>query len=282
MRALVAEVLEEEGATGRPDRHDDRAAARGGRAPTRSPTHADFFSFGTNDLTQMTFGVSPRRRRGQVPAGVRRGAASSRRTRSRPSTSTASAQLVRMGCERGRGDQAGAQARRVRRARRRSRVDRVLPRRRARLRVVLAVPRADRPGWRRRRRHSAAGSATADGDPRAGRRRLRRARLRLGRRAAAGRASVRRDAADRDGGRTRRRRPVLRAVRAPRRRRLARRAPRGAARRRARADRDRRRRDGERRQHRERARDLAAARDRRRAARRPGSAARCCGARRPG
>ncbi len=30
---------------------------------------ADFFSFGTNDLTQMTFRLQPRRR-GQVPANV--------------------------------------------------------------------------------------------------------------------------------------------------------------------------------------------------------------------
>ena len=34
---------------------------------------AEFFSFGTNDLTQMTFGVQPRRRR-QVPPAVPRGA----------------------------------------------------------------------------------------------------------------------------------------------------------------------------------------------------------------
>ncbi len=34
---------------------------------------AQFFSFGTNDLTQMTFGYSPRRRRAQLPAQVCRG-----------------------------------------------------------------------------------------------------------------------------------------------------------------------------------------------------------------
>ena len=33
---------------------------------------AEFFSFGTNDLTQTTFGYSPRRRRGQVPRQLRR------------------------------------------------------------------------------------------------------------------------------------------------------------------------------------------------------------------
>ena len=39
-------------------RHDDRGPARRARPPTRSPREADFFSFGTNDLTQMTFGYS--------------------------------------------------------------------------------------------------------------------------------------------------------------------------------------------------------------------------------
>jgi pyruvate,orthophosphate dikinase len=37
---------------------------------------AEFFSFGTNDLTQTTFGYQPRRRRAQVPAQVRRATAS--------------------------------------------------------------------------------------------------------------------------------------------------------------------------------------------------------------
>ena len=61
-------------------------------------------------------------------------------------------QLVRMGCEQGPRDASRPQARHLRRARRRSRVGRVLPRGRPRLRVVLAVPRADRPPRRRARR----------------------------------------------------------------------------------------------------------------------------------
>ena len=39
-------------------RHDDRDPAGGARRPTRSAKDAEFFSFGTNDLTQMTFGFS--------------------------------------------------------------------------------------------------------------------------------------------------------------------------------------------------------------------------------
>ena len=41
-----------------PGRHDDRGAARRDDRRSRSPTEAQFFSFGTNDLTQMTFGFS--------------------------------------------------------------------------------------------------------------------------------------------------------------------------------------------------------------------------------
>ena len=69
---------------------------------------------------------------------------------------------MRIAVERGRGDEAGAAARDLRRARRRSGVDRVLPRARARLRLLLALPRAGRPARGR-----------AGGAGRAGRRRVR-------------------------------------------------------------------------------------------------------------
>jgi hypothetical protein len=39
-------------------RHHDRAAARGACAPGEIAETAEFFSFGTNDLTQTTFGIS--------------------------------------------------------------------------------------------------------------------------------------------------------------------------------------------------------------------------------
>ena len=38
--------------------------------PTRSPRRAEFFSFGTNDLTQTTFGYLPRRRRDALPVAT--------------------------------------------------------------------------------------------------------------------------------------------------------------------------------------------------------------------
>ncbi len=55
---------------------------------------AEFFSFGTNDLTQMTFGFSRDDIR-LVHAGLRRTTRSSRSTRSRPSTPAASASSSR-------------------------------------------------------------------------------------------------------------------------------------------------------------------------------------------
>jgi phosphohistidine swiveling domain-containing protein len=105
-----------------------RAALRAGEIAET----AEFFSFGTNDLTQTTLGISrddaasflgPYTQKGLLPAdpfvtidqeGV--------------------GELVRLA---------------VRRARRRSGVDPLLSVGRARLRVLLAVPRADRPPCRR-------------------------------------------------------------------------------------------------------------------------------------
>ncbi len=56
---MAEEVHEEGGREGRvPDRHDDRGAARAPSPPTRSPRRPSSSRFGTNDLTQMTFGFS--------------------------------------------------------------------------------------------------------------------------------------------------------------------------------------------------------------------------------
>ena len=55
---------------------------------------AEFFSFGTNDLTQTTFGISPRRHQ-PVPARLHEGRESSSRTPSPPSTRRASASSSR-------------------------------------------------------------------------------------------------------------------------------------------------------------------------------------------
>jgi pyruvate,orthophosphate dikinase len=57
MRALVAEVLEEEGATDIPIGTMIELPRAAVCADQIAP-HADFFSFGTNDLTQTTLGVS--------------------------------------------------------------------------------------------------------------------------------------------------------------------------------------------------------------------------------
>ncbi len=121
-----------------------RAALRAGEIAEE----ADFFSFGTNDLTQMTFGFSRDDVEGRMmsaylekgllkrnpfevvdPDGVGRAGPAGRRA--------------------GPGHPARPQDRGLRRARRRSRVDRHLRRGRARLRELLALPGAHRPAGRR-------------------------------------------------------------------------------------------------------------------------------------
>ena len=109
---------------------------------------ADFFSFGTNDLTQMTFGFSRDDvERRMMPAYLERGLL--KRNPFETIDQSGVGELVRLGVERGRKAQPGHQARRLRRARRRPRVDRLVLGRRPRLRVLLAVPRPDRPAGRR-------------------------------------------------------------------------------------------------------------------------------------
>ena len=63
VKDVVVKTADEEHGRGRyadevSGRHDDRDPARGADRRSRSPTEAEFFSFGTNDLTQMTFGFS--------------------------------------------------------------------------------------------------------------------------------------------------------------------------------------------------------------------------------
>ena len=108
---------------------------------------AEFFSFGTNDLTQTTFGISRDdaasflgiyTSKGILPADPfvsidREGVG----------------ELVRIATKARPQGAAKTQARHLRRARRRSRFGFILPRGRTRLRVLLAVPLADRAISRR-------------------------------------------------------------------------------------------------------------------------------------
>ena len=120
---------------------------------------ADFFSFGTNDLTQMTFGFSRDDVESRMmPAYLEQGLL--KRNPFETIDQSGVGELVLIGVRARAQDEAEAQARRVRRARRRSRVDRAVLRGRPRLRELLTVPRADRPPRRR------------PGDRRVGRRQL--------------------------------------------------------------------------------------------------------------
>ncbi len=113
---------------------------------------AQFFSFGTNDLTQMTFGFSRDDIKGFMPTYLRekilpvdpvpvdrrrrRRPARRDRRRARPQGSPGQAQRA-------------PQDRHLRRARRRPRERRLLPQGRPRLRLLLPLPRPDRPPGRR-------------------------------------------------------------------------------------------------------------------------------------
>ena len=119
---------------------------------------ADFFSFGTNDLTQMTWGFS----RDDVEAAFFHAYLDKGIFGVSPFESLDTpgvGRLIEIAVEKGRSGPARPQARRLRRARRRPRVGALLPRGRAGLRVLLAVPRAGgpprgRPGRARRGRRS--------------------------------------------------------------------------------------------------------------------------------
>ena len=109
----------------------------------RIAEHADFFSFGTNDLTQTALGFSRDDVESKfVPVYMERKIIdrSPFETIDKPGVGW----LVRLAAWVGREAKPGAQARDLRRARRRPGVDRLLPHGRARLRVLLALPRADR------------------------------------------------------------------------------------------------------------------------------------------
>ena len=129
-------------------RDDDRAAAR------LHPRRGDRRARPSSSPSART--TSPRRRsasRATTPT-ARSSPATSRiacssATRSRCSTSEGVGGLMRIAVERRPRGQPGAQARHLRRARRRAALDRLLPRARPRLRLLLALPRPDRPARRR-------------------------------------------------------------------------------------------------------------------------------------
>ena len=108
---------------------------------------AEFFSFGTNDLTQMTFGFS------RDDAGKFLDSYYDRKIyESDPFAhldQKGVGKLVKMAAELGRADPPAHQARHLRRARRRSRLRRVLPQRRPELRLLQPVPCPHRPPRRR-------------------------------------------------------------------------------------------------------------------------------------
>ena len=140
-------------------RHDDRGAAR--RAHGRPiAEHADFFSFGTNDLTQMTLRALARRRR-QVPARY----VESGILRDDPFVSIDEDGVGRAdassACDGGRAHAAGPQGRHLRRARRRPAERRASARRSASTTCRARRSACRSRGSRRRRRRRAQPSRSA-------------------------------------------------------------------------------------------------------------------------
>ena len=107
---------------------------------------ADFFSFGTNDLTQMTFGFSRDDINTFLPDYLKQEILLRDPFQSLDTSGVG--QLVEMAVKKGPQREGQAQVRHLRRARRRPGLDRVLPEGRPGLRLVQPVPRADRPAGR--------------------------------------------------------------------------------------------------------------------------------------
>ena len=109
---------------------------------------ADFFSFGTNDLTQTTLAFSRDDAEGNfLTRYLEDGVLTTNPFETIDIDGVGD--LMRIAVERAGRSGAGAEARHLRRARGRPALDRLLPRARARLRELLAVPRAPRPPRRR-------------------------------------------------------------------------------------------------------------------------------------
>ena len=183
-----------------------RAALRANRIAL----NCDFFSFGTNDLTQMTYGYSRDDMGTFLPVYIAEGILPEDPVREPRPVRRRRARRDRH-APRPRG-QAEAEGRRLRRARRRSALDRVLQPRRPRLRLLLAVPRSGRAprrgaGLARReeRRHLVDGMSMHAGGARL-------TSARRWRRAPAGAAGRPRSSSPRRSGRAIRRAPRREAL----------------------------------------------------------------------
>ena len=118
--------LQREGNQGRVHgRHDDRAAARRARWPIEIAEEAEFFSFGTNDLTQTAYGFSRDDISKFLPAYIERGILKQDPFATLDQEGVG--ELMQMAVKKGRKTRPNAEDRHLRRTRRRSCVGGVLP-----------------------------------------------------------------------------------------------------------------------------------------------------------
>ena len=121
---------------------------------------AQFFSFGTNDLTQMTFGFSRDDIGGFLPHYLKDGILEADPFQTIDQQGVG--QLIKMAVEKGAAREARPEGRHLRRAGRRSGFGRVLFQDGAELRQLLALPRAHRPPGGGPRGHQGQGQVSRD------------------------------------------------------------------------------------------------------------------------
>ena len=123
-------------------RHHDRSSARRAHGG-RNRKSAEFFSFGTNDLTQMALGISRDDMGNFLMPYVENDIFKKNPFATLDQTGVG--QLMQIAVDKGRRSRAQHQARDLRRTRRRSGKREVLPSSRVRLRQLQSVPRPNRP-----------------------------------------------------------------------------------------------------------------------------------------
>ena len=167
VRRVAAEVMKEKGVKFQYLVGTMIEIPRGALTADEIATVAEFFSFGTNDLTQTTLGVSRDDAARFLIPYVEKEIFPKDPFEVLDRVGVGS--LMKIAIEKGRSVRSGSEDRHLRRTRRRTVERRVLPPDRPELRELLAVPRADRATGSRPRGPGGCGGEGEDKPPREGR-----------------------------------------------------------------------------------------------------------------